>query len=657
MNVPRISNHIWKVAKEVLRDPDGPGGYREIILPMAFICRLDAALQPTRRAVRDRDAALAGESEAERDKALRLVAGKPYYNTSQLTLTDLGTRARPERLAADLNAYLDGFSSNIRAILDQFGFRDRVQHLIEAGVLGTLIRKFTSAGIHLGPDPVRHADGTIMQPGLDDHGMRSVFEELARRCNEETGEEAGEHWTPRDAVRLMAKLVFLPVARDIQPGSYSLYDGACGVGGMLNVANETLREFAAKQGKKVSTHLYGQDINADTAAICRANMLLNGAGGDACSIVGGAAHSTLSDDAFPAHQFDFMLSNPPYGQGWKADLERLGGKKEIRDPRFTVQHAGDRQYSLVTRASDSQMMFLVNTLSKMKRDTRLGSRIAQIHNGGSLFTGDAGQGESNIRRWIIENDWLEAIVALPNNILYNTGIAIYVWVLTNHKPEHRRGKVQLIDATGWFRTLRKNLGKKTRELGDEDIAHICNTFLAFDETEHSRILDNAAFGYWKVTVERPLRIEGVDPNRVYPADEIRTLKEFGKRRESAPPVIRKIHKQGTGADPLRGLIAATVDGRRAVVEYEPDPELRDTERVPLHEEGGIEAFLEREVLPYASDAWHLPDSAKIGYRIDFNRYFYRPQPVRRLEEIRAEIRDLEKETGGLLENIMSEVNR
>ena len=657
MNVPRISNYIWKVAKEVLHDPDCPGADRDIILPMVFICRLDAALQPTRRAVRDRNAALADESEAECDKALRQAAGRPYYNTSRLTLVDLETRAEPERLAADFNAYLDGFSPNVQAILDQFGFRDRVQRLSEAGALGTLIGNFTSADIHLGPDPVRHADGTVMHPGLDDHGMRSVFEELARRCNEETGEEAGEHWTPRDAVKLMAKLVFLPIARDIRPGSYSLYDGACGIGGVLHVADETLRGLAAEQGNKVSTHLYGQEINADTAAICKANMLLNGEGDDACSIIGGAAHSTLSGDAFPAHQFDFMLSNPPYGQRWKADLERLGGKKGMRDPRFTVEHAGDRQYPLVPRASDSQMMFLVNTLSKMKHGTGLGSRVAEIHNGGSLFTGDAGQGESNIRRWIVENDWLEAIVALPNNILYNTDIAIYIWVLTNRKPEHRRGKVQLIDATGWFRTLRKSLGKKTRELGDEEIARICNTFLAFEETEHSRILDNAAFGYRKVTVERPLRIEGADPNRVYPSNEIRTLKVFGKRRESAPPVIRKIHKQGTGADPLRGLIATSIDGKRAVVEYEPDPELRDTERVPLYEEGGIEAFLEREVLPYSPDAWYLPESAKIGYRIDFKRYFYRPQPMRKLEEIRAEIWALERETEGLLENIMGEAVR
>ena len=244
----------------------------------------------------------------------------------------------------------------------------------------------------------------------------------------------------------------------------------------------------------------------------------------------------------------------------------MGGKKEMRDPRFVIAHADDAEYSLVTRSSDGQMLFLANKLSKMKQDTPLGSRIAEVHNGSSLFTGDAGQGESNIRRWIIENDWLEAIVALPLNMFYNTGIATYVWVLTNRKPEHRRGKVQLIDATKWFQPLRKNLGKKNCELGEEDIARICDTFLAFEDTEQSKIFDNAAFGYWKVTVERPLRVEGADPNRVYKAAEVKELKENGKRSKDAPTLIRKIHKRGTEADPLRGRFAATVDGRQAVVE-------------------------------------------------------------------------------------------
>ena len=497
-----------------------------------------------------------------------------------------------------------------------------------------------------------NGDGSIKHPGLDNHAMGTMFEELVRRFNEENNEEAGEHWTPRDAVKLMAKLIFLPIANEIESGTYLLYDGACGTGGMLTVAEETLQQLAAKHGKQVATHLYGQEINAETYAICKADLLLKGEGDAADNIVGGPEHSTLSNDAFPSREFDFMLSNPPYGKSWKSDLERMGGKDGIKDPRFVIEHAGDSEYSLVTRSSDGQMLFLANMLSKMKHGTRLGSRIAEVHNGSSLFTGDAGQGESNIRRWIIENDWLEAIVALPLNMFYNTGIATYIWVLTNRKPEHRKGKVQLIDATQWFKPLRKNLGKKNCELSEEDIQRICDTFLEFEETEQSKIFPNAAFGYWKVTVERPLRLKGIDAGRAYSPKEIKALKETAERADDAPPVIKKIHKKGTAADPLRGLFAATIDGKPAVVEYEPDPDLRDTEQVPLLEDGGIEAFLRREVLPHAADAWYVPDSVKTGYEISFTRYFYKPQPLRTLEEIRADILALEKETEGLLGEIV-----
>jgi type I restriction enzyme M protein len=451
----------------------------------------------------------------------------------------------------------------------------------------------------------------------------------------------------------MAKLIFLPIANDIGSGTYLLYDGACGTGGMLTVAEETLKQLAEQHGKQVASHLYGQEINAETYAICKADLLLKGEGDAADNIVGGPEHSTLSNDAFPSREFDFMLSNPPYGKSWKSDLDRMGGKGGIKDPRFLTEHDGDPEYSLLTRSSDGQMLFLANMLSKMKHGTKLGSRIAEVHNGSSLFTGDAGQGESNIRRWIIENDWLEAIVALPLNMFYNTGIATYIWVLTNRKPEHRRGKVQLINATTWFKPLRKNLGKKNCELSGDDIQRICATFLAFEETEQSKIFPNAAFGYWKVTVERPLRLKGIDPDRVYTPKEIKTLKETAERDESAAPVIKTIHKPGKAKrDPLRGLFEATIGGKRCVVEYEPDSDLRDTEQVPLLEKGGIEAFLRREVLPHAADAWYDPGSLKTGYEISFTRYFYKPQPLRTLEEIRADILALEKETKGLLGEII-----
>jgi type I restriction enzyme M protein len=635
-----VANFIWGIADDVLRDLYVRGKYRDVILPMTVLRRLDAVLEPTKQAVLDMKASLDKAGIANQDQALRQAAGQAFYNTSKFTLRDLKARTSQQQLKADFEAYLDGFSPNVQDILDNFEFRNQIPRLSKADALGTLIEKFTSPDIDLSPT------------GLDNHGMGTVFEELVRRFNEENNEEAGEHWTPRDAVKLMAKLILLPVANQIESGTYLLYDGACGTGGMLTVAEDALQQIAAEHGKQVATHLYGQEINAETYAICKADLLLKGEGDAADNIVGGPEHSTLANDAFPSREFDFMLSNPPYGKSWKSDLERMGGKDGIKDPRFLIEHAGDAEYSLITRSSDGQMLFLANMLSKMKQGTKLGSRIAEVHNGSSLFTGDAGQGESNIRRWIIEKDWLEAIVSLPLNMFYNTGIATYIWVLTNRKPAHRKGRVQLIDATQWFKPLRKNLGKKNCELSEEDIQRICDTFMKFEESEQSKIFPTAAFGYWKVTVERPLRMKGIDPERAYSPREIKAMKESAERSEDAPPVIRKIHKKGVSADPLRGLFSATVAGKPAIVEYEPDPDLRDTEQVPLLEEGGIEAFIRREVLPFAADAWFDADSVRTGYEISFTRYFYKPQPLRTLEEIRADILALERETEGLLGEII-----
>ena len=428
------------------------------------------------------------------------------------------SRTSQQQLRLDFEAYLDGFSPNVQEILDAFEFRNQIPRLSRADAIGTLIEKFLDPSIDLSPT------------GLDNHAMGTVFEELVRRFNEENNEEAGEHWTPRDAVKLMARLIFEPIADQIESGTYLIYDGACGTGGMLTVAEETLLELAADHGKDVSIHLYGQEINSETYAIAKADLLLKGEGEAADNIVGGPEHSTLSNDAFPSREFDFMLSNPPYGKSWKSDLERMGGKGGMKDPRFVIDHADEPEYSLVTRSSDGQMLFLANLVSKMKHEAPLGSRIAEVHNGSSLFTGDAGQGESNIRRYIIENDWLEAIVALPLNMFYNTGIATYIWVLTNRKPEHRKGKVQLIDATKWFEPLRKNLGKKNCQLSDPDIARICETFLRFDETEESKIFPNEHFGYRKVTVDRPLRLVGIDPDRAYSAKELKALEGDGRAR-------------------------------------------------------------------------------------------------------------------------------
>ena len=586
----RIVSFVRSIADDVLRDLYVRGKYRDVILPMMVLRRLDAVLEPTKQSVLDMKASLDGAGVTNQDAALRQAASQPFYNTSPFTLKDLRSRTSQQKLRADFEAYLNGFSPNVQDILDNFEFRNQIPRLSKADALGSMIEKLLDPSINLSPQPVLNGDGTVKHPGLDNHAIGTVFEELVRVFNEENNEEAGEHWTPRDAVRLMARLIFQPIANEIGSGTYLLYDGACGTGGMLTVAEEALQELAAEHGKDITTHLYGQEINSETYAICKADLLLKGEGNAADNIVGGPEHSTLSNDAFPAREFDFMLSNPPYGKSWKSDLERMGGKKGANDTRFIIDHAGDPEYSLLTRSSDGQLLFLANMLSKVKAKTALGSRIAEVHNGSSLFAGDAGQGESNVRRWIIENDWLEAIVALPLNLFYNTGIATYVWVLSNRKAEHRRGKVQLIDATKWFKPLRKNLGAKNCELGGDDIMRICDAYVAFDETEQSKIFPNEAFGYWKVTVERPLRVHGIDGARAYTAKELKAFKEDGRVADDGAPVIKKVHKHGVEPDPIHGRFATTIDGKDRVVEYEPDPDLRDTGNVPLMEDGGIEEF-------------------------------------------------------------------
>ena len=652
MSALNISSFIWGIADDVLRDVYVRGKYRDVILPMTVIRRLDAVLEPTKDAVLRMKDQLDEAGITNQDQALRQASGEAFYNTSPFRLRDLTSRGQSQRLRADFEAYLDGFSSNVYEVLEKFKFRNQIPTLVEADALGFLLEKFLDSSINLSPRPILNGDGSVRLEGLDNHAMGTVFEELIRRFNEENNEEAGEHFTPRDVVQLMARLIFLPVADEVRSGTYLVYDGACGTGGMLTVAEETLTQLAAERGKEASVHLYGQEVNPETYAISKADLILKGEGVEADNVQYG---STLSADAFPAREFDFMLSNPPYGKSWKTDLERMGGRSGMKDPRFIVEHDCNPDHSLITRSSDGQMMFLANMLSKVKQDTPLGSRIAEVHNGSSLFTGDAGQGESNIRRWIIENDWLEAVVALPLNMFYNTGIATYIWVLSNRKAAHRQSKVQLIDGTLWHRPLRKNLGNKNCELSEEDIGRICDAYLAFEETEQSKIFPNEAFGYWKVPVERPLRLHGIDPERAYTAREIKALKDKAERSETALPVIKKIHKKGAQPDPLCGPFSVTLCGKPAVVEYEPDTDLRDSEQVPLLFEGGIEAFLRREVLPYAPDAWYEPSSVKVGYEISFTRYFYKPQPLRSLDVIRADILALEGETEGLLGEILAGV--
>jgi type I restriction enzyme M protein len=755
----KIVSFIWGIADDVLRDLFKRGKYPDVILPMCVIRRMDAVLEPTKKAVLETKKMLDESTITEQRSALSDAAGQAFYNTSRFTLRDLQSRGSQQQLLADFEDYLNGFSPNVQDILDNFKFRNQLTTLSKADAIGTLINKFLDPEIDLSPT------------GIDNHAMGTIFEELVRKFNEDNNEEAGQHWTPRDAVTLMANLVFLPIQDQLKSGTYLLYDCACGTGGMLTVGEETLTTIAKKRKLQVTSLLYGQEINPETYAVCKADMLLKGEAESAEHIVGGAEWSTLAHDAFPAQEFDFMLANPPYGKSWKKDLEAMGGKEGMRDPRFKVMHEGE-ELSLVTRSSDGQMLFLANMASKMNAKSVLGSRITEVHNGSSLFTGDAGQGESNIRRWLIESDWLEAIIALPLNLFYNTGIATYIWVLSNRKPTHRRGQVQLIDASQWFKPLRKNLGKKNCELSTDDIERISETFLDFKPTPQSKIFPNAAFGYWKVTVERPLRLhsqitlkaiaslrfasgdedlratvceefgddlytdfskiaarlerrltdwgsddeeeedeEGgstekglpekkkkklLDPktwerdgNLVEVATKLRTelgemlyedynifrervsvtlkdaaiklsapdlkliLKAVSWRVETAPRVIAKVHKPGkVDVEPMCGFYEVELNGKPAVVEYEPDSELRDTEQVPLLEEGGIEAFIRREVLPYTPDAWIKEDATKIGYEVSFTRHFYKPQPLRTLEEISADILTIEKEAEGLLDDLL-----
>ena len=651
--ISSISNFIWSIADSVLRDHYVRGKYRDVILPMTVIRRLDAVLAPTKDEVlaeKERAEKL-GFNDAARAQLLTRVTGVSFYNESPFTLGTLAASDNPQRLRADFEAYLNGFSANVREhVLGNFKFHNQIEDLYEARILGALIEKFVSPDINLGPDPVQDGNGNEI-PGLDNHAMGTVFEDLVRRFNEENNEEAGEHWTPRDAVELMAGLIFEPIYKKMKSSTYTLYDGAVGTGGMLTVAEHEMQRIATERGETFSTILYGQEINAETYAICIADMLIKGVGDAAENIIGPPNSSTLSNDRFGGRTFNFMLSNPPYGKNWSADLRLMGGNKDFYDPRFVVSHGGDAEMSLKPRSSDGQMLFLTNLAQKMKSDD-LGSRIAEVHNGSSLFTGDAGQGESNIRRWIIENDWLEAIVALPLNMFYNTGIATYIWVLTNRKDERRKGYVQLIDATDWFVPLRKNLGQKNCELSIPDRQRILKTLLDFKETEHSKIFRNEEFGYWKVTVERPLRLVGIDADRAYTTKEIRGLKATAERSEDAPPLVKKSHRPGVDPYPMHGLYEAVIGGKPVVVEYEPDTDLRDTEQIPLLYGGGIESFLRREVLPYAPDAWYNPETVKIGYEISFTRHFYKPQSMRPLSEIMADIKAVEHESEGLLAELI-----
>ena len=572
---------------------------------MIVLRRFDAVLEDTKKEVLAMKERLTAANIIQQDEALCAVAGQAFCNSFPFTLKDLKSRTNSQQLKLDFIAYLDGFSANVQDIITKFKFRNEIDTLVEGGVLGLLIEKFVDNRINLSNRPVLFDDGSVRLPALDNHSIGTVFEELLRRFNEENNvTEAGEHFTPRDIVTLMAEIAFVPIMDKITDSSYLIYDGACGTGGILSVSEERLQQLAEACGKRINTHIFGQELQPETYATCKSDLLIKGDGEEANNISFG---STISEDGKAGMKFDFCISNPPFGTPWKRDLENWGlkDKKDITDGRFLIAYDGNPAYSLVPNIGDPQMLFLANNISRMKDTTELGTRIVEVHNGSSLFTGNAGGGESNLRRYIIENDLLEAIIAVPEKMFYNTGIGTFIWIVTNRKESRRKGKIQLIDATGLKSPLRKNLGEKNCEFTPEINEQILRAYMDFEETPISKIFDNSEFGYWEITVDRPKRDE-------------------------------------------QGVI---VKNKRGKIEI--DKTLRDKEQVPLTYEGGIEAFVRNEILPYTPDAIVNTDDYVIGYELSFTKYFYKPKRLRTLDEIRADIRAIEESTKGLLNQILN----
>lgn len=656
-----IVSFIWGIADDCLRDVYVRGKYRDVILPMTVIRRLDAMLEDTKTDVLKMKDTMDKAGITNQWPALCNAANQAFCNSSPFLLKDLTSRAKKQTLKADFEAYLDGFSPNVQEILEKFKFRNQIDTMIDADILGAVIEKFVSPTINLSPKPVYTDDTmtTIKLPALDNHGMGTIFEELIRKFNEENNEEAGEHWTPRDVVELMADLIIVPVADQIMDATYSCYDGACGTGGMLTVAQDRLLNIAKRRGKNVSIHLFGQEVQPETYAICKADMLLKGDGDQADHIAYG---STLSADGNATRQFDFMLANPPYGKSWKTDAEKMGGKKDILDSRFNAYLEDGTQLSMIPRTSDGQLLFLLNNVAKMKKDTPLGSRIAEVHNGSSIFTGDAGSGESNARRYLIENDLVEAIIALPENMFYNTGIGTFIWILSNKKEERRKGKIQLIDATAMKSPLRKNMGKKNCELTSEIRKEIMRIFMDMEESEVSHVFNNEELGYWNVTVERPLRLR-IYPDKGIPSDVFKKAEElqlvidgikkasevaplddwdtFAKATKLKKAQLNKIRpyitEKDRSAKPIKGVA---------------DTELRESEQIPLDYPGGIDRYIEMEILPYAPDAWVDMKTQKIGYGFSFNKFFYHTPERRNVDEILKELKKLEELGDAMTEEII-----
>lgn len=656
-----LVNFIWSIADDVLRDVYTRGKYRDIILPFTVLRRLDAILEPTKDKVIEMHQQLNKMNIENQSPQLRKVSGYVFYNTSNFTFKKLLND--PSNIRQNLENYLDGFSSDVQDIISKFKLRNQLTTMEEGNITFSLIEKYCSSQINLSPLPVKDKEGKVLLEGLSNLGMGYVFEELIRKFNEENNEEAGEHFTPREIIKLMTHLIFEPIKTKIKEGTYLIYDPACGSGGMLTEAEN----FAMEINPKAKFHLYGQEVNPETFAICKADMLIKEE--DPEKIFYG---STLGNDGFPRLQFDFMLSNPPYGKTWKIDQEAIVDtkSKEILDHRF--KGIG------VPRVSDGQLLFLMNMVSKMKSESELGSRIASVHNGSSLFAGDAGTGESEIRKHFVENDLIEAIIQLPQNMFYNTGISTYIWVLSNNKEKQRKGKIQLIDASQIFVKMRKGLGNKANELKEEQIKQITDTFQQFKETSISRLFDNADFLYSCITVERPLRLSFQLSNEkiatLENADDFKKIitalqKTFGTevQKDFNPfnaALDKTLKAEGTKLKPKdRKAFIEAISWKDETAEkvikskdksgtvYEADTELRDYENIPLKQD--IQEYFEREVLPYNDDAWIDETKTITGCEITFTKIFYKYQQLKSVEDITAEIMILEKETEGILKEIVA----
>ena len=525
----KLVSFIWSIADDCLRDVYVRGKYRDVILPMIVLRRLDALLEPTKEAVLEELAFQrddAGFTEWD-ENGLKDASGYVFYNTSKWTLQSLKDTATnsAQILQANFEDYLNGFSPNVKEIIEKFKLRSQVRHMASKDVLLNVLEKFTSSYINLTPFEKEDPEGRKLPP-LSNLGMGYVFEELIRKFNEENNEEAGEHFTPREVIDLMTHIIFDPI-KDNLPPVMTIYDPACGSGGMLTEAQNFIKDEEGEIKAAGDVYLYGKEINDETYAICKSDMMIKGNNPENIRV-----GSTLSTDEFAGTTFDFMLSNPPYGKSWSSEQKYIKDGGEVIDPRFQIQLKNYfdvlEDADAIPRSSDGQLLFLMEMVSKMKplNQSPSGTRIASVHNGSSLFTGDAGGGESNIRRYIIENDWLEAIVQLPNNLFYNTGITTYIWVLSNNKPTSRKGKVQLIDAGQLYRKLRKNLGNKNCEFAPEHITEIVDTYTKMNVAERTgeqgisaQVFDNTDFGYYKATIERPKRLKAQ-----FSAERIETLR-------------------------------------------------------------------------------------------------------------------------------------